>query len=358
MSLSNCLGEFAERDWRTGAEGTVRLALVGLGWWTTERVLPAIEAVDRCETTTLVTGSRAKGERVAADVETVSRVLDYDEFHDGVGREGYDAVYVCTPNAYHLDYAETAAGLGKAVLCEKPMEATVGRAERLVDVCEEAGVELIVGYRMQTVPAVRRARELVREGVIGEPRFVTGVNSQRLLDMFADHDQWRLDPDLTGYGTSVVDLGIYHLNTARFLLDADPVAAQASMRSDHEAFDRVPDELASVLLEFEGGVHSTCVASQNAAERTYLQVVGTEGSLRLDPAYHMDTRLRLTVGDRSLDVETPDANQMVDLFDYFAEAVLTDRDPGPDGRHGLVDMRALEAIHRSAESGERVTVDS
>ncbi|MFC6954300.1 D-xylose 1-dehydrogenase Gfo6 [Halorubellus litoreus] len=370
MTVHDALTDFHERDWQTTRDGTLRLALVGLGWWTIEKAIPAIAASDHCETAVLVSSSTAKAERVAADVAGEGgegggdgvvadrpRGLSYDEFREGDARGEYDAVYVCTPNALHLEYVEAAAEHGKHVLCEKPMEASVERAERMVAACDEHDVRLAVGYRMQTEPAVRRARELVREGAIGDPRFVHGANTQRLLDIFDSPDQWRLDPDLTGYGTSVMDLGVYPINTARFLLDADPVAVQASMQSNHDAFDDVPDEHAAFIVEFDDGTYATCTASQNAHSNTFLEITGTEGTLRLDPAFHMETDLSLTVDGSTVAVEGRQRDQMRELFDYFAHAVLTDEPVSLDGAHGLVDLQAIDAIHRAAEDGERKRLD-
>ena len=135
------LDSYDDRDWRTDVDGTVRYALVGLGWWTVDVAMPAIEASELGETTVLVSSTARKADRVG-DENGVDRGLSYDEFHDGAATEEYDAVYVGTPNATHLAYAETAADLGKAVLCEKPLEATVERAQRLVEAC--ADVPLMV----------------------------------------------------------------------------------------------------------------------------------------------------------------------------------------------------------------------
>lgn len=356
MDYPASFDEFAHRDWQSAEEGTVRYALVGLGWWTTAEAIPAIRDAELCETTVLVSSSTAKAEEIA-DEQGVAHGISYDDFHDGEAADAYDAVYVATPNATHLGFVETAADLGKAVCCEKPMEATVERAEQLVAACEDAGVPLMIGYRMQTEPAIRRGRELLREGFVGEPRLVHGNNSQSLLSMIPNPDQWRLDPDLSGYGTSVMDLGIYPLNTARFVLDADPVAVQARMTSVHDAFADVPDEISAFTIEFDDGTLATCTASQNAFGDSTLRIVGTEGKLDYQPAYHMETDLALSRAETTADLSTPDANQMTELFDYFADRLLTGAEVHPDGEHGLLDMKAIRAIHEAAESGEVVDVE-
>ncbi|SFL33665.1 xylose dehydrogenase (NAD/NADP) [Halogranum rubrum] len=360
MTLDNWLERYDEQDWKTQSEGTVRYALVGLGWWTTDVAIPAIEASSLCEVTTLVSSSKEKAERIAqtSDVETG---ITYDEFHDGVAADEYDVVYIATPNAYHLEYAETAARLGKGVLCEKPMEADVERAERMVDACDTADVPLMVAYRMQTEPAVRRARELVESGFIGDPVYVYGNNSQPLLEMIPDPDQWRLNPDLTGYGTSVMDLGIYSINTARFLLDRDPRSVQAQLYSEHEAFEGLDDERASFMLDFGDGIQMVSTASQNAQQDTMLRITGTEGQLELSPAFHGECQLHVKKGDLSVDVEHTELDEVDEMeyeFDYFADRLLGDAEIHPDGEHGLFDMTVVEAIHRSDETGERVEIET
>lgn len=355
MDIQDYLDDAGRRDWETGAEGTVRFAVVGLGWWTVDMAIPALAAAEHCETTVAVSGSKSKAERVATD-HGVEFGITYDEFHDGAAADAYDAVYVCSPNALHLPYAETAARLGKGVLCEKPMEASVERAERMVEACADADVPLMVGYRMQTTPEVRRARELIRAGAIGRPVYASGNNSQHILDINDDHDQWRLNPDLAGRGTSVTDIGIYPLNTARFLLDADPVSAQASMDSRHEAFDDVPDEYAAFTLTFDDGTLVTCTASQNAQSSTNLRVVGTEGELVLEPAFHGACELRLTRGENAAEFSTSGVDQMTEEFAYFADRFLSGEPMGPDGEHGVVDVRAIEAVYDAAERGETTDV--
>ncbi|WP_254764524.1 D-xylose 1-dehydrogenase Gfo6 [Natrinema marinum] len=357
--MRDWIDSYEDRTWQTTESGTVRYALIGLGWWTIDVALPAIESSELGEVTTLVSSSTEKATRLA-DENGVPNGISYDEFHDGAAADEYDAVYVGTPNAYHLEYAETAAELDKAVLCEKPMEATVERAEEMVETCDAAGVPLMIAYRMQTDPAVRRARELIADGFLGEPVSVYGHNTQPLLEMIPDPDQWRLDADLSGYGTSVMDLGIYSINTTRFLLRRDPVSVQAEMVSNHEAFADVPDERSSSLLIFEDDVQMLSTSSQHAHEDTHLKLTGTEGQIELRPAFHGECSLHLSRGDVSVTVEhgSFDAErEMKEEFDYFADRLLGDGDLYPDGRHGLQDMRIIEALHDSAERGDTVALE-
>jgi xylose dehydrogenase (NAD/NADP) len=315
-----------------------------------------------CETTALVSGSREKSEEVAEDVPTVEATLTYEEFRAGEATDAYDAVYICTPNALHLPHAEAAAEHDKAILCEKPVEATCKRAEKLVAAAED--VPLMVAYRMQTDPGVRRMRELVAEGAIGAPVAVHGHMSQQLLDTVSDDpDQWRLDPELAGYGATVMDLGIYPLNTARFVLDADPVSVTAQMHSVDEAFRKVPDQHATFTIRFDDGTYAACTASQHAHQSGALRVVGTEGELILEPTFLGESpqTLTLRVDGKAMEIDDGrrdvSGDEMTEEFDYFADRVIRGESLSPDGDHALVDMRTLAAVYEAADTGEEVSVE-
>ncbi len=355
MDLQDRFDDFTPRDWQTvEAGGPVRFAVIGLGWWTRDEAIPALQASSLCETTVAVSSTTAKAQRVADEISSIEHALTYDEFTDGAAAEAYDAVYIATPNSLHLPYVEAAADLGKAILCEKPMEETVERAEAVVEAADD--VPLMVAYRMQTEPAVRWLRELIADGVIGEPTHVHSHLSQRLLEMIPAPDQWRLDPELTGYGTSVMDLGPYPVNTTRFLLGADPTRVHAMEASSGEAFGAVPDETSAFMLAFPGDCYLVATVSQNATKASHLRVVGTEGQVSLEPAYfpHEPRGVTVDAGGSTVTVEFELVDQMLEEFDYFADCVLSGRRPAPDGEHGLIDMRIFEAIYDAAEAGRPV----
>ncbi|WP_137287587.1 D-xylose 1-dehydrogenase Gfo6 [Halorussus salinisoli] len=364
MNLDAYFEEFAARDWQTVDEGTVRVALVGLGGFAREHVLPALaggarsdgttDRTDLCEVTALVSGSREKAESVA-DEYGVDTILDYDQFEAGEGVDAFDAVYVAGPNALHLDYARTAAGHGKHVLCEKPIEVNADRAREMVRACEDAGVTLMVAYRPQVEPAMRRLREMVRDGILGDPVAFHGWFSGHILRQ-AGPDQWRLDPEMAG-GGALMDVGVYPLNAVRFLLDADPVAARATTHSPDDEFTGV-DEHVAFQLEFPDAVTASCSASYRAQADDRLRLVGTEGQAVLNPAFDSESHPTLTVecGDERVEYTGPYVNEVAEEFDYFAHCVLADATPEPDGRDSVADVETVEAIYESAETGRRVEV--
>ncbi len=338
---------FRNRDWLSAdPNDEVRFALVGLGGFTREWIIPSVGKSTYARTTCLVSGDRKKADRIA-DEQDIDHAVTYDEFLSGAADDAYDAVYIATPNALHLPYAEHAAEVGKHVLCEKPMEATTDRAEAMVDACEEGGVTLMIAYRLQFNPVVRWVRHLIREGYLGTPIHIRGEMSQSIFDAISpDPDQWRLDPEMSG-GAALVDLGLYPLNTTRFLLDADPETVTAQVRNGHEAFDDV-DESIVFTVSYDGGTLGAYAASQNANAGSHLHITGTEGRVRLEPVFFGEVEATVTTDEGTMTLTPGEGNEMREEFDYLATRVLTDSPVGPDGAHGLVDMETVGRLYDDA----------
>jgi predicted dehydrogenase len=352
MALLDSLEDFEHRDWDTDPDGQVRMAVVGLGNYGRNVSVPAIEAGDYCTFTVGVSGTPETRRAVADEYDV--RTVDYEAYTEGAATDAYDAVYVATPNRLHLPHVEAAASHGKAVVCEKPLEVTVDRARRLVEACEAAGVTLMTAYRMQTDPVVRRLREAVGAGELGTVTRAFGDFSYDVLGGSRGPDQWRLDSRLAG-GGALMDVGVYPLNTTRYLLDAEPVAVQGETRQSGPV-DEV-DEHVDFSVRFPGAV-GNFAATLTGRSKASLALYGTAGTVRLCEAFQPRR-------ERTLVVET-DAGRAVfedvgrdetrEEFDYFAHCLLTGQQPEPDGRDGLADVETMMAVYEADRAGERVSL--
>lgn len=354
MNVDSYLEDFVRRDWQTIDEGHLRVAVLGLGDFAVTRALPAIEQTTFCTATVVVSGSPRKAERVASEFD-VDAAIGYGAFVDGTAADIYDAVYVATPPAFHREYTEAAADLGKHVLCEKPLAADVSGAQQMVDACARNGVVLMTAYRLRTEPAIRRVREMIHDDVIGDVVQITGGFSTRLLEN-ASVDSWRLDKDLAG-GGALLDLGIYPVNLSRFLLEEHPAAVWGDTSSMTAPFDDV-EEHASVQLSFPSGVTAVCSASFNAHPDNRLQVLGTDGQILIREPFGGHTPQDLVVERRDTRTEYtgPPVDEVVEEFDYFAHCVLADSNCETDGEDGMADLRIIEAAYDAAASGTRVSL--
>jgi len=363
MDLQALVDAASSRDWDTEPDGSVSFAVVGLGNYARNVSIPAIQAGDYGEVGAVVSGDHDKAARIAEAHDAVA--MSYEQYAEGEATAAYDAVYVATPNRLHLDHVRTAAEYGKHVICEKPLEATSERAEAAVEACESADVMLMTAYRMQADPVVRALATFVSEGGIGEPAKVMGEFTFPVLAGSKGPDQWRLDVELAG-GGALMDVGVYPLNTARYLLGADPVAV-GGMATATEPFGSRPsdpecarfaDEHVHFTVEFPPGVIGDFTASFSGSADSWLELVGNEGRIRVENAFVPGGERELTVetGDGTVELAGLGADETREEFDYFAHCLLTGTPPEPDGVDGLVDVQVMGAVYEAAAAGQRVDV--
>jgi predicted dehydrogenase len=329
----------------------VRYAVVGQGYIAQIAVLPAFRhARANSELVALVSDDPRK-RKVLGRRYRVHHLTDYEGYDALLGSGDVDAVYIALPNSMHREFTERAAAKRVHVLCEKPMAVTSKDCAAMIRACARTRVKLMIAYRLHFERANLEALEIVRSGRIGEPRVFSS-----LFTMQVKRGNVRLDADLGG-GT-LYDIGIYCLNAARMLFDAEPAEAFAFSARSSDARFREVDEMTSGVLRFPKDRLAMFTSSFGAADTAAYQIVGTKGNVRVDPAYEFAGRLRLvsTVGERTFRREFPRRDQFAPELIHFSDCVLTGRDPEPSGAEGLADVRAIEALYRSAATGRPVRV--
>ena len=337
------------------ARRRVRYAVVGLGHIAQVAVLPAFaHAGENSELVALFSDDAEKLRKLGRKYR-LEHTYDYDEFETGLRAAEVDAVYIALPNHLHREYTERAANAGVHVLCEKPMAVTEQDCESMIETCDRNGVKLMIAYRLHFEEANLRAVEVVQSGRIGEPRIFNSVFTMNVKD-----GDIRLNPRDEGGGT-LYDIGIYCINAARYLFEDEPIEVLAlAARNDEPRFSAPGvDEMTGAVLRFPGDRLATFVSSFGAADVSRLQVVGTKGTLVLDPAYEYAGELthELTIGERTRERRFPKRDQFAPELVYFSECIETGEDPEPSGQEGLGDVRIIRALYDSADRGRPVALE-
>lgn len=330
----------------------VRYAVIGLGNIAQVAVLPAFShAKENSELVALVSSDAEKRAELGKRYG-VEHVGSYDELEGVLERSQADAAYIATPNSTHRELTERIAKAGVHVLCEKPMATSVADAEAMIRVCEENDVKLMVAYRLHFEEANLKAIETLKEGKIGEVRAFVSEFSQQVRP-----GDIRTRRDLGG--GALFDMGIYCLNAARYLFGSEPIEVFAFQTSGDDRFHGV-DETTMAVLRFPGHKLAQFVSSQGLADTSSYRVLGSKGTLRLEPAYGFAGELEchLTI-EGKLDTFTyPKRDQFAPELVHFSDCILEDREPAPSGEEGLADVRVLEAIATSARTGQSVLLQS
>ena len=333
----------------------VGYAVIGLGELTLEELLPAWAVGKRSRLAAVVSDDHDKALRAArAYGLTGADAYSYDTFEELQSRPDVQAVYIVLPNSLHREYTERAARIGKHVLCEKPLAGSVEDAEAMVAACRDAGVKLMTAYRCQYTPLHWRARDLVQGGDLGSVKLIHSVNVQ----VEPDDGQWRLKRELAG-GGSLLDVGLYSLNTIRFLLGTEPTSlwAQTHSTPGDPRFGEV-EESVTWVMTFPGGVTAQCSCSYGAAHARTLDVYGSEGRLQLDPAFdYTNLNLRVHTPQAITEHRLKETDQFALEIDHFSACIQEGGEPFTPGEEGLQDQRLMDAIYRSARTGQIVTLD-
>jgi predicted dehydrogenase len=327
-------------------DGPVRYAVVGLGWFAQVAILPAFDnARESSRLAALVSGDPEKlaelGERWGVPAE---RRVGYDGYDQLLRSGEVDAVYIALPNHLHRDYTVRAARAGVHVLCEKPMAVNEEECRAMIQACEQAGVKLMIAYRLHFEPANLRAAEIVRSGRIGEPRLYEAVFANRVTTP----DDIRLGPIEKGGGT-VWDIGVYCINAARYVFRSEPEEVVAlSARGDDPRFADC-DETTGAVLRFPGERLAVFTSTFGTADRDLFRVLGTKGEIVVEPAFQFNETLRhrLTVDGETNEQEFEKRDQVAPEILHFSRSIREDRPPEPGGREGQADVRIIQAIYRS-----------
>jgi predicted dehydrogenase len=336
---------------RTKGRGPVRYAVVGLGYIAQVAVLPAFAHARRNSAlAALVSDDPSKLRRLGRRYG-VDRLVGYEDYDQLLASGGVDAVYVALPNTQHRDFTVRAAKAGVHVLCEKPMAMRSADCEEMIAAAEAADVRLMIAYRLHFERANLEAVRIARSGRLGD------------LRLFGSHFCMQVKPgnirlDAALGGGTIWDIGIYCLNAARSLFRAEPRQVFAAAACSNDPRFREVEEAVSAVLGFPGERLATFTCSFGAAHAASYEVIGTRGKLRLDPAYEFAGQLKqvLTVGERTTTKTYPKRDQFAPELLHFSDCVLNGKEPEPSGREGLADVRVIEALYRSIETGRPVAL--
>jgi predicted dehydrogenase len=326
------------------------VALVGLGSLSTNQIAPALQKTRNCRLAGIVTGTPSKAEEWKKKYNLPdASIYNYQNMGEMAKNKDIDIVYVVTPNALHLPHAQAAAAAGKHVYCEKPLEINTERAQGIVDACKKAGVQLGVGYRLQFEANNQECVRLAREKVLGDVRVIDANFGFAI----GDPTQWRLKRDLAG-GGSLMDVGIYCLQTARMLTGEDPVwISAAESKSDNPKFKEVEESIAWTM-RFPSGIISNSVCTYGANGLQGFRAATTRGWFGLDPAYYYNgNRGRRSDGP---EINIPVADQFATELDDFADCILNKRQSKVSGEMGVSDVKYLMAVYESIRKGRPVSL--
>ena len=331
------------------SEEKLGIALVGLGYYATHKLAPALKETQNCHLTGIVTGTPSKIQGYVDKYNIPQKnIYNYDTYDQLADNDDIDIVYVVLPNSMHAEYTIRALEAGKHVICEKPMAVSVKECEDMIATAKAADRKLFIGYRMHYEPHTRQIVKWAKEKPYGAIKFIEAGFGFRS----GDPNQWRLKKALAG-GGAMMDVGVYVIQGARYSTGEEPIAVTAQeFKTDPVKFAEV-DETITWQMEFPSGVIANCTTSYNASvERLF--VSAEKGWYQLRPAYGYGPIKGMT-HEGPMDI--PHTNHQALHMDGIAHSLLTgEADLNVQGDEGLRDMKIIEAIYQSIRTGKRVAL--
>ena len=317
---------------RWGILGTARI---------NRRLIPAFRVAARSELVAVASRTRARADAYAAEWQIPRAFEGYQALLDD---PAIDAVYLSLPNSLHVPWTLAAVAAGKHVLCEKPMALLAADIDRIHTAATAAKVVVEEGFMYRHEPLTTKGLELVHGGALGTVRaIVSGFTF-----LLTDATNPRLDPALGG--GSLWDVGCYPVTYARLLTGRDPKMVFGSAQWHASGVD----EEFMGMLRFPGGTTATIYSGFRAALRTWLEVIGSDGSLTVPNPFKPGIRETLTL-ERDGRIEAIAVAGSPELFvrqvEHFAASVL---DGAPsvvthaDSRYAAATMSALLDSARGA----------
>ena len=324
------------------------IALVGLGYYSTDLLAPALQETKNVELKGIVTGTPEK-EKIWQQKYGIKpeNTYNYENFDEIAKNDEIDIIYVVLPNAMHHEYVIRAAKAGKHVICEKPMAMNAKECEEMIAACKDNGVKLSIGYRMHFEPTTQEIMRLGQEKVYGDVRFVcagAGYNEGR-------KGHWKTKKNMGG--GAMMDMGVYSLQAARYVTGEEPISVTAQTFTRRpEMFEEV-DEITSFQLEFPSGAVANLHTSFGSG-MNYLETSCASGWFRLNP-FSAYRGIKGESKDGPLNF--PVVNQQATQMDEVADSIANNKPLRVTGEEGLKDMRVVDAVYQSIASGEKVKLD-
>ncbi|HEU4551201.1 MAG TPA: Gfo/Idh/MocA family oxidoreductase [Chitinophaga sp.] len=334
---------------KPGGDVMLRVALMGLGSYAT-RVAEAMKDCTRAKLVGAVSGTPSKLKDWQSKYGIPEKnCYNYDTYDQIKNNPDIDVVYITTPNALHHDGVLRVAAAGKHVICEKPMALNAKQGQEMVDACKKAGVKLLVGYRMHFEPKTLEVIQMRKDGEFGKILFFQGQCGFSI----GDPTQWRLNKELAG-GGSLMDIGIYAINGARYMTGEDPVWVTAQeTKTNPEKFKEGVDETIQFQLGFPSGAVASCLSTYNMNNLDRFYLDGEKGFAEMQPSTgYGPIKGRTHKGALTQPHKTHQTIQM----DAMAGIILAnEKPPVPvDGEEAVKDLKIIDAIYKAVKEPHKI----
>ena len=325
------------------------IALVGLGYYSTDLLAPALQQTKNCYLAGIVTGTPSKAETWKAKYNIPEKnIYNYQIFDQIANNDDIDVVYVVLPPSMHREYVIRAANAGKHVWCEKPMAITAKECQDMIDACNKNKRSLAIGYRLHHEPNTQEYRRIMRSKLLGNVKKLECAAGYR--DDRTDH--WKQKKEMGG--GVLYDMGVYSIQGARLGTNIEPISIVSAQTSTTrpEIYKNGLDETTIATLEFPGGVLAN-IKTSFGENINFMNIQCEKGDIKLSPySAYTGANGSSPLGEINTIYNVP--WQQAKQMDDDAWAIMNGKPMMAPGEEGQRDIRIVEAIYRSAQTKQAI----
>ncbi len=327
------------------------VALVGLGYYSTDLLAPAMQQTKNCYLAGIVTGTPSKAETWKAKYNIPEKnIYNYGNFEQIANNDDIDVIYIVLPPSMHKEYVIKAANAGKHVWCEKPMAMTEQECKEMIDACKKNKKTLAIGYRLHHEPNTQEYRRIMKQKLLG------GV---KRLDCAAGYredrtDHWKQKKEMGG--GVLYDMGVYAIQGARLGTNMEPLSVVSAQTSTTrpDIYKNGLDETTVATLEFPGGVLAN-IKTSFGENINFMNIQCEKGEIKMAPySAYSGVQGSSPLGEINTPYTVP--WQQTKQMDDDAAAIMQGKPLLVPGEEGLRDIRIVEAIYKSAGSKRAVKI--
>lgn len=343
--------------------GKVRLGMVGCGNYADS----IAAAARKCEHVDLVSCFDVISERRQkfSSLYQCDRERSYQNL---LKRKDIDGVLLVTPNAEHAGQAEQAADCGKHVFVEKPIANTISDAKRMIAVCQKANVVLMVGHLRRRGAGIRKAKEFIDQGHIGDPVMIeASVSGDSGFSLTPDKFRWSGN-EAGCPGGALMTSGIHHVDTFNYILG--PIeSVSAYFQKLYISAD--VEDINLAICRFRSGVLGYLGSTYASPYDNWLYLHGTKANLlwvvrppvpTVGKFFHNNDifthLIHFQKGRKPRPVPFVPGDPVFEEISEFAHCIKTGSRPETDGEGALTFLAFIRAAIDSARLGKQVELES
>jgi glucose-fructose oxidoreductase len=324
------------------------LALCGLGGYANGELSPALLETKHVKLVAAITGTRAKGEKLAKlHGFDAANIYSYDQWDKVAANKDIDIVYVVTPPGVHAQNVIDAFGAGKHVICEKPMATSVTDCDAMIASSKKAGKRLAIGYRLHFDPYHQELIRLAKSQEFGPFMKMTSANGFTLRK-----HAWRIEKKLAG-GGALLDMGVYSIQACCMAADANPVAVMAKeLPKTQPDFFKEVEQAMEFRLEFANGAVADVWTGYDA-NRAEFRAEAAKGWIEGSKPVFSYRNLNISTSAKGK-LDFGIFRQQQRHMDGVAQAFRNGTEVTCTGEVGRRDMVIIDGIYESIRTGKKV----